>query len=188
MNKFYRNGFVVCLVVILALLAYLYIENTNKDEVTTTVCESEKAELLLEKEELRLEIEDLNTKISEYESQSSSTEELETMIISLNEKIRVLESTIGSPLYLNEFELQLLNSMGITYVGVISDSLRNSIDVIATPGVLGGTMRFEDIYILNSQYVYATISDGHILGFGLYRYIIDENININWNSVYEEIY
>jgi hypothetical protein len=110
------------------------------------------------------------------------------MIISLNEKIRVLESTIGSPLYLNEFELQQLNLMGITDVGVISNSLRDAIDVIATHGVLGGTMRFEDIYILNSQHAYATISDGHILGFGLYHYLVDENLNITWESVYEEIY
>ena len=175
--KFYRNGFIIFLLVILASRSSLFIQDRSYKEKLLTL-EEENAELLSELDEYK------NSNIDLISNEASLNDQINSLVL----KLRLMETEVGSPLYLDEFELYLLNSMGITDVSEIPKDLLSHKEVIVTDGVLGGVMGFENIYLLNSQYVYATISDGHILGFGIYKYEVDENKNFIWESVYEVIF
>lgn len=57
-------------------------------------------------------------------------------------------------------------------------------ELIGAEGVLGGTMRFEEALPLAGQYVFASLSDGHIMAYALYRYEVARGGKVTWKRVY----
>lgn len=55
------------------------------------------------------------------------------------------------------------------------ESLKNQPELIPEEGVLGGTMQFINIKILNDRFIWAEFEDGHINGKALYRYTLSES-------------
>lgn len=67
---------------------------------------------------------------------------------------------------------------------LVADLARHP-ELIPFPGVLGGTMGFYDstqIHVLDDQWVYAYFEDGHISGYGLFRYRIMPGGRILWRK------
>ncbi len=63
------------------------------------------------------------------------------------------------------------------------DDLIEKTELIPHEPVLGGTMGFYDrdnIYLLNDQWVLASFEDGHIGGYMLLEFEIDEEQDIDW--------
>lgn len=57
-------------------------------------------------------------------------------------------------------------------------------ELIGAEGVLGGTMRFEEALPLAGQYVFASLSDGHIMAYALLRYERKRDGTLAWQRVY----
>ncbi len=59
-------------------------------------------------------------------------------------------------------------------------------ELIPFKGVLGGTMGFyatDEITVLNGEWVYADFDDGHIGGYGVFRYRVAPGGRIAWTCV-----
>lgn len=71
----------------------------------------------------------------------------------------------------------------------LRESLIAHADLIPFPGVLGGTMRFEDesIVLLNPPYAFATFDDGHIVGNLLAAYSVEPGGRIVWTRLWAEM-
>lgn len=81
-----------------------------------------------------------------------------------------------------------LETQGILDYKTIEMDLAKKPELIGFDGVLGGTMSFWSIHLLNDQWVYAVFEDGHIGGTGLYEYTIEENGMITWKNIVEKLY
>ncbi|WP_089318905.1 hypothetical protein [Pontibacter ummariensis] len=82
---------------------------------------------------------------------------------------------------LSESDIQRLERKGLENpeVGLKNDLNQKQSKLIPTDGVLGGTMRIRDSRILNDRYALAYYEDGHIAGYMLLKYEVN-NGNINW--------
>ncbi len=69
---------------------------------------------------------------------------------------------------------------------IINDLISRT-DLIPYEGVLGGTMGFVEIYVLNNQWVYTVFEDGHIMGSSLLKYTENED-SIEWEIVESFMY
>lgn len=81
-----------------------------------------------------------------------------------------------------------LETQGILDYKTIEMDLAKKPELIGFDGVLGGTMFFWSIHLLNDQWVYAEFEDGHIGGTGIYEYTIEENGMITWKNIVEKLY
>jgi len=67
---------------------------------------------------------------------------------------------------------------------IINDLVKHN-ELIPYKGVLGGKMGFyfeDKIYVLSDKWVFAYFEDGHISGYMLLNYSIDNN-NISWKAI-----
>lgn len=72
-------------------------------------------------------------------------------------------------------------------VKYIKKELEKRKDLIPIEGVLGGTMHFSKIALLNGKWIYAFFEDGHIGGYLLIKYSVKENRNIKWEVMDKEL-
>jgi hypothetical protein len=88
---------------------------------------------------------------------------------------------------LSTFDIGRLRRMGLENpVQDITGDLLQRDDIIPYEGVLGGRMGFyspENIYILNSKWVFAYVEDGHIRGEMLLEYGVGPDGSLTWNVV-----
>lgn len=77
---------------------------------------------------------------------------------------------------------EALKENGINGIDALLQSLRDNPGVIPTRPVLGGTMMFTDMGIVNEQWVYAAFEDGHISGAAVFRWEL-QNGRIVWTPV-----
>lgn len=77
----------------------------------------------------------------------------------------------------------LLRDKGITDCRVILRDLESQPELIPYDGVLGGTMRWSGPVIWNSKWVYSSFSDGHIAGYAILEYEINDDLTIEWTMV-----
>ena len=59
----------------------------------------------------------------------------------------------------------------------IDSSLRAETDLITLDAVLGGKMQFEQVKILGDKWVWASYSDGHIMGEAIYSFDVNKSGN-----------
>lgn len=92
-------------------------------------------------------------------------------------------------------KLVILDIKGVWKVGVDGLQSENKIindlifrtDLIPYEGVLGGTMGFVEIFLLNDRWVYTVFEDGHIMGSSLLKYTENED-SIEWEIVESFMY
>ncbi len=88
---------------------------------------------------------------------------------------------------IEDWQVADLKREGLTDpVPMLVADLERHPELIPYPGVLGGTMGFYDstaIHVLDDQWVYAYFEDGHISGYGLFRYRILPGGRIQWRKV-----
>lgn len=65
----------------------------------------------------------------------------------------------------------------------IKSALREKTDLIPMDAVLGGTMHFNNIQLLGSNWLIADFEDGHVYGKALFEYAVREKNEINFKIV-----
>jgi hypothetical protein len=85
---------------------------------------------------------------------------------------------------LTKYQIRFFNAQGLEDPpNEIDQSLRERPEFIPYKGVLGGTMHFQHIFILNDKWVYATFEDGHIGGSAVFEYAVGPRQAISWKLV-----
>lgn len=65
----------------------------------------------------------------------------------------------------------------------MDSSLRSRPQLIPIKGVLGGTMRFYKIQLINDRWVYAEYEDGHISGSAIFQYSFNQDGSLQFKPV-----
>ncbi len=87
--------------------------------------------------------------------------------------------------YPDEASIYILKDMGIEDYDILTDSLSElGEDIIGFEGILGGTMHFTNVRILNDKWAFGRFEDGHYGGYGIYEFEIS-NDEIIWNRIVE---
>ena len=143
-------------------------ELLNKYDRYKTIYEDDINELLEEIESFK-KLED--------ESLERATE-MEAKIAELTE----VSSRLSTP---DEATKYMLEYMGIEDDHMITEDLYDKGEkIIGYKGILGGTMHFTEIRLLNYKWVHGRFEDGHYGGYGIYEYKINEN-EIEWTVIAE---
>ncbi|MBZ9730338.1 hypothetical protein LB467_11635 [Salegentibacter sp. JZCK2] len=96
----------------------------------------------------------------------------------LEKELRLLKSR--NPVAFNE----ALDSLEKPETFIV-ESLERNQQLIPKKSVLGGTMRFVDIEILNERFIWAAYEDGHVAGEAIFQYKLNEVDSIDFNLVSE---
>lgn len=109
--------------------------------------------------------------------------------IELESTITLLENKYDEDKLPSDFSIEILKSLGIDDYMIILDDLKNQTDLIGFDGVLGGHMSFivEESKLLNEKYVLAYFEDGHIAGYSLLKYTVNEELDIKWIVIENEL-
>ena len=193
-NKKYIIGLLAGLIMLLGII--MIINTTNKSS---------------EIKELRDQISALENMIGTLEEDSNNRLEIadekikeqETLIENLRESVTnkdqdIVDLSIEQKKLMDEIALlegpdsfseYLLSETGIDDYTIIEEDLyARGADVIEHDGVLGGTMYFTEVRVLSDRWVYASFEDGHIMGRGLYEYVVNDDGSFRWNVIVEEMY
>lgn len=118
---------------------------------------------------------------------NSNIEQLKAQIDSLQAATDSLEKELSanklvSDTWYNEKDLQQIFSQnGITNpVAHIENSLREQPEIIPLEAILGGTMQFGKIQVLNNEWVIAEYEDGHIMGKAIFIYTINDDGQVDF--------
>jgi len=79
-----------------------------------------------------------------------------------------------------------LKSEGFENPTELMDDLRNHPEMIPVKAVLGGTMAFTAIRIVNGQWIYAEYEDGHIAGSSIFAFRHRLDGTIQWDNIASE--
>lgn len=148
--------------IVAVIFLFLFIKTS--DELDQVKAEYEKtiANLTLEKQDLTEEIKNLK-----YSGE-------------------IAIKDISNNIFLSTYYIESLKEKGLTnpVQDIISD-LTNHTELIPYDGVLGGTMRFYEryIWVLNQKWVFAYFEDGHINGYLLLEYNVENNGKIKWKRI-----
>ncbi|MDX5436874.1 MAG: hypothetical protein LPK03_06740 [Pontibacter sp.] len=120
----------------------------------------------------------------ELEEQTAAADSLEEMVLPPDTMNLVppggaaFVDELGS---LSQGDIQRLQRKGLQNpeTDLMNDLNRKQDQLIPTKGVVGGTMAIRDSRILNDRYALAYYEDGHIGGYMLLKYEVN-NGNINW--------
>jgi len=111
-----------------------------------------------------------------------------TEIKRLKKELELSVERIEDLIIVDHTTIRNLENQGIFNYKDIELDLAEKPELIGYDGVLGGTMFFWSIHLLDDRWVYAEFEDGHIAGSGIYEYTIDENGMITWKNICEELY
>lgn len=136
---------------------------------------------------LRIADDKLAEKNQQLEQEEAETDSLEGMMLPPDTMAVVppggaaFVDEMGS---LSESDIQKLRKKGLRNpeVDLMNDLNRKQSQLIPRDGVVGGTMAIRDSRILNDRYAMAYYEDGHIGGYMILRYEVN-NGNINWKVV-----
>jgi len=70
----------------------------------------------------------------------------------------------------------------------LRDSSEPHPELIPYEGVLGGTMRFNDVVLLQPSFVFAEFEDGHIGGAMLMEYQVLDHSCVSWKRLWSRLY
>lgn len=123
----------------------------------------------------------------ELEEQTETVDSLEEMVLPPDTMNLVppggaaFVDELGS---LSQSDIQRLKRKGLKNpeTDLMNDLNRKQGQLIPTEGVMGGTMAIRDTRILNDRYAMAYYEDGHIGGYMLLKYEVN-NGKINWKVV-----
>lgn len=167
-----NNKFKVILsIVLLGLIILLYQNNQLKNNL-----EILKASDVTQLETIQNKENEINVIVSKYEDVLKANEILENELEILNKKFEDIK-------IIDDITRNKLEDKGVKDYKIIEEDLLSKPELISIEGVLGGTMFFTDVYLLNDQWVYATFEDGHIMGSGLYAFEILSSGEIQWEQI-----
>lgn len=163
---------ILFVIVIIVLVSILIGKNNIIDEVESKYSgyqEEKKSEINMQRK--------INNELTQdYNLLVKTNQELKIKNEELIKKIECLTILDGA-------SMSGLKDQGINDYNVITEDLYIHPELIPFDGVLGGTMQFTNIYLLNDNWVYARFEDGHIQGYGLYEFGIDEDLSISWKVI-----
>lgn len=89
---------------------------------------------------------------------------------------------------LDEADLEDLRRRGLSEPAAqLRDSLEAHPEIIPYDGVLGGTMRFNEVDLLQPSFAFAEFDDGHIDGSMLLEYEVLDNGRIAWKRLWSRL-
>jgi len=89
---------------------------------------------------------------------------------------------------LDEIDVEELRKAGVADPGrQLRDSLSAHPELIPFDPVLGGTMRYGDIDLLQPSFVFAEFDDGHINGSMLLEYRVEQGPRIHWHRLWARL-
>jgi len=117
--------------------------------------------------------------------QETSAETYENIIMDLELLLTEGNNKLSELMLPDESSRYMLEEMGVYDPAVLIDDLIDlGEDIISYKGVLGGTMHFYNVKILNDKWAFARFEDGHYGGYGIYEFDLD-NDQITWKVVVE---
>jgi len=139
-------------------------------------------------DDLKSKEEALSERDSKVDQLTRDYKDAQEQIEMLKEESTLLKNNISAIQTFDYFDELRLAQVGIDDITLISEDLYKHPELIPYEGVLGGTMAFTDIDVINYKWVYAKYEDGHIIGYGLYEYHVDDEAQIVWRLVSGELY
>lgn len=89
---------------------------------------------------------------------------------------------------LDDIDILELRRQGLTNPAAqLRDSLMAHRELIPYPGVLGGTMQFNEVVLLRQPYAFAEFEDGHIGGSILLAYEVPDSSHILWKRLWSRL-
>lgn len=100
----------------------------------------------------------------------------------LNKEKDEMISKLNESLTIDERMIKKIEEKGYSDYKYILKDLELHPELIPYKGVLGGTMSWwhDESYILNEKWVYGYFEDGHINGYALLEYKINDDKTISW--------
>lgn len=178
MNK--KNVLIGALLIYALVLTFLFVNKNDQANLLIQKVKSNETEYLKDIEEIQNE---LNHLVNNKGLMLEKLEKLEDTYSSLQEEKLKLMDEIEELITIDYASIEGLKYAGINDYTVIADDLRLHPELIAFEGVLGGVMGFTKIVILNDQWVYARFEDGHIQGYGIYEFTINQDVKISWKVI-----
>lgn len=96
--------------------------------------------------------------------------EAEKKSASLTAELAAAKAGADSALKLDPDTLASLKRAGIADPAVLLEDLKRNPDVIPEQAVLGGTMQFTRVGIIDAHWVYGAYEDGHIAGAAVFQW------------------
>ncbi|MBF4691929.1 hypothetical protein [Fusibacter ferrireducens] len=170
------------LIAFAVLFFILYLSSNAALKEARALNASLNEDLLMQKNQYTSEIDKLNTTVVNLKTLiDKRKEEYDTLHESYHKLVMQLP-------VIADFELSLIEKEGITEPRAITTDLMNHFELIPYDGVLGGTMMFTQVYLLNDQWVFARFEDGHIMGSAIYQYEISSDQSIQWKLIKSMLY
>ena len=113
---------------------------------------------------------------------SNQVDQLQLSENELKIQVETLVLHVNTLTIFDKYRVNSLERLQYPNVATITTSLYDHPEIIGISAVLGGTMYFNRVYVLDEQYAYATFDDGHLDGGGLYKYVY-ENEEIKWSRI-----
>lgn len=123
----------------------------------------------------------VNQLLEEYSSAKAIDSETIKKLTDENEKLKAkLQSIADSDITIENH----LQSYNITKEEILSDLEKHS-ELISFEGVLGGKMQYfaSESDVISTKWVLGYFEDGHIFGYSLLQYVIDDQGNIKWKVI-----
>ena len=90
--------------------------------------------------------------------------------------------------FLDDVDVEELRRKGLANpASELRDSLQAHPGLIPYPGVLGGTMRFDEILLLRPPFAFAEFDDGHIDGAMLVEYEVMGPGRVSWKRLWSRL-
>lgn len=135
-------------------------------------------------EQLTEELEAYSLMEEAFEESESQLEDMTDLYQATLEEKEALEDSIQES-SLGEIGRYFFADFPDYDYGLIAEDLRQHPELIGMHAVLGGVMQFGEIRLISDRLVYASFSDGHILGEGIYSYRIGSNGAWQWQRIIE---
>lgn len=162
---------VIIAIIVFVVVVLLYQNNQLKKDI-----ESIKDNNIIQAGIIEEKEEKVNSLTKDYEEAMNTMKTLEKENDELSQKLEDFK-------IVDDITIMKLERMGINDYRFIEEDLLSKPELISIDGVLGGTMFFTDVYLLNENWAYATFEDGHIMGAGLYSFEVLSPKEIKWVEI-----
>lgn len=176
----YMNERIIWILACLALIVVLGFLITRSDDLPGDDLDSYSGDLA----KLEAKIDSMNSVIEQMGAQLAEPAHPTAEPPSHVDDTPVPATTSGA---LQSYEIRNFQARGLENPEeeIIND-LYNNPQLIPHEGVLGGTMGFhskDNLFLINSRWVFARYEDGHISGEMLLEYVVNPNGTISWTVI-----
>ena len=180
-----KLGYLTCGIIIVILLLVIQQKNTQLGEVNNQLnaLQTRTSDVITQLTADGAIKDDEISKLTTNEIRlSNQVDQLQLSENELKIQVETLILHVNTLTIFDKYRVNSLERLQYPNVAVITTSLYDHPEIIGISAVLGGTMYFNRVYVLDEQYAYATFDDGHLDGGGLYKYVY-ENEEIKWSRI-----